>query len=440
MKFYVHKLGCPKNDVDADYISARLIADGHEPVTDPEEAETIIVNTCGFILEAKEESIDEILLLAGLKETANVKTLYATGCLSQRYGDELLTEMPELDGAFGLGKLDAIADAVTRASRSERADCDDVRSLTYLTWTQRHIDDVLPYAYLKIADGCNRTCAFCAIPAIRGRFRSRSLDSIVTEARFLADRGKRELILVSQDATLWGGDLRPRKNVVELLKALNEIEAVNWIRLMYLYPAQVAPDLIEYMASGTKTLPYFDLPLQHINSDILRSMSRSTDRPQTERLLRDIRRLAPEATIRVTLIVGYPGETDDQFQELLDFVGEQSFDRLGAFAYSPEEGTPAFEMTGQVSDEVMDERLDRLMSLQQEIAFRKNNSLIGREVEVIIDAVEPDGPAIGRTRGDCPYIDEEVFVAGPGSQVGDICRVHIDGTAGYDLTGTRSAE
>jgi ribosomal protein S12 methylthiotransferase len=440
MKFFVHKLGCPKNDVDADYISARLIADGHEPVTDPEEAETIIVNTCGFILAAKEESIDEILRLAALKGTSGLKTLYATGCLSQRYGDELLSEMPELDGAFGLGRLDAIADAVTQASRSTRADRDDPRSLTYLTWTQRHIDDELPYAYLKIADGCNRTCAFCAIPAIRGRFRSRPMDSIVNEARFLADRGKKELILVSQDATLWGLDLQPRTNVVELLKALNEIEAVNWIRLMYLYPAQVEPDLIEYMASGTKTLPYFDLPLQHINSGILRSMGRSTDRPQTERLLRDIRNLAPDATIRVTLIVGYPGETDDQFQELLDFVGEQKFERLGAFAYSPEEGTPAQQMDGQLSHEIKNDRLDRLMSLQQGIAFRKNNSLIGRDVEVIIDAVEPEGPAIGRTRGDCPEIDQEVFVTGPGSQVGDVCRVHIDGTAGYDLTGTRSAE
>jgi ribosomal protein S12 methylthiotransferase len=440
MKFFVYKLGCPKNDVDADYISARLIAEGHELVAVPEEADSIIVNTCGFIQAAKEESIGELFRLAELKKTSGLKTLYATGCLSQRYGDELLVGIPELDGAFGLGALDAIADAVSHSSHSGKAMRDDARNLTYLTWKDRHVDDALPFAYLKIADGCNRTCAFCAIPAIRGRFRSRSLDSIVTEARFLAGSGKKELILVSQDATLWGRDLHPRANVVELLKALNEIETVKWIRLMYLYPAQVGSDLIEYMASGSKTLPYFDLPLQHINSDILRSMRRSTDRPETERLLHDIRKLAPAATIRVTLIVGYPGETEEQFQELLDFVDEQQFDRLGAFAYSPEEGTVAEQLAGQIPDELKNERLDRLMSLQQEIAFRKNNSLIGQNEDVIIDSVEPDSPAIGRTPGDCPEIDQEVFVTGPHLRVGDICRVRIDGTVGYDLTATRITE
>jgi len=440
MKFFVHKLGCPKNDVDADYISARLIAEGHEPVSDPSEADSVIVNTCGFIQTAKEESIEEILRIGQLKKDGNLKTLYASGCLTQRYGDEMLKEMPELDGTFGHGALDSIARAVTESSHNPKTIRMETRKLGYLSFKQRFIADAYPYAYLKISDGCDRPCTYCAIPGMRGRFRSRPLDSIINEARYLAENGKKELILVSQEATLWGYDLPERPNIVRLLEELDKINEVCWIRLMYLYPAQVSDDLIRYLAAPNKTLNYFDLPLQHVNTDILKNMKRQFNRTQTDDLMRRIRELSPEAVLRTTLIVGFPGETEAQFQELMGFVSEHRFDRLGVFAYSPEEGTPAEQMPDQIPEPVKVKRVDHIMSLQQEIAFLKNNSLIGNVEKVIIDSVEAGKPAVGRTRGDCPEIDQEVFVSGTSLQVGDICRVRIEGVEGYDLTGTRVSE
>jgi len=440
MKFFVHKLGCPKNDVDADYISARLIAEGHQPVADPTQADSVIVNTCGFIQSAKEESIEEILRLGQLKKEGNLKTLYATGCLTQRYGDEMLKEMPELDGTFGHGALDSIAQAVTDSSHNSKAVRMETRKLGYLSFKNRFIADAYPYAYLKISDGCDRPCTYCAIPGMRGRFRSRPLDSIVNEARYLAENGKKELILVSQEATLWGYDLPGRPDIIRLLEELDKIVEVCWIRLMYLYPGQVSDDLIRYLAADNKTLNYFDLPLQHVNTDILRAMKRLVDRDQTDRLMARIRELSPDAVLRTTFIVGFPGETGEQFEELVDFVQEQRFDRLGVFAYSPEEGTPAERMPDQVPDGVKAERADRIMTLQREIAFEKNNSLIGNVEEVIIDSVKSGEPALGRTRGDCPEIDQEVAVTGDSVRVGDICKVRIEGVEGYDLVGTRVSE
>lgn len=440
MKFFVHKLGCPKNDVDADYISARLIAEGHQPVADPTQADSVIVNTCGFIQSAKEESIEEILRLGQLKREGNLKTLYASGCLTQRYGDEMLKEMPELDGTFGHGALDSIARAVTESSHNSKTVRMESRKLGYLSFKNRFISDAYPYAYLKISDGCDRPCTYCAIPGMRGRFRSRPLDSILNEARYLAENGKKELILVSQEATLWGYDLPEKPDIVRLLEELDRIKGVHWIRLMYLYPGQVSDDLIRHLAADNKTLNYFDLPLQHVNTEILRAMKRLIDREQTDRLIDRIRELSPEAVLRTTLIAGFPGETEEQFEELVEFVSKNRFDRLGVFAYSPEEGTPAEQMPGQVPDVMKEMRVDRIMSLQREIAFEKNNSLIGKVEEVIIDSVKSDGPAVGRTRGDCPEIDQEVFVSGDSLQVGDICRVRIEGVEGYDLIGTRMPE
>ncbi|MEW6412815.1 MAG: 30S ribosomal protein S12 methylthiotransferase RimO [Candidatus Zixiibacteriota bacterium] len=442
MKFYIHKLGCPKNDVDADYISARLMADGHQPVFDPEQAESIIVNTCGFILPAKEESIFELLRLGQLKKSAGVKTLFATGCLSQRNGEELLQGMPELDGAFGLGQLDAIADAVKKGTVSSKPVVVDSRRLAYLDFGERFIDADSPYAYLKISDGCDNLCAYCAIPRIRGQYRSRPMESILAEARYLAEHGKRELILVSQDSTLYGHDYpaSAKVDIVSLLKELESIEGVKWIRLMYLHPAHVADGLVEYLVSGSKTLPYFDLPLQHINSEILKSMNRKIDRDGIIGLLDKIRRASSEATIRTTFIVGYPGETIEQFGELQSFVSDFEFDRLGVFGYSPEDDTPAADLPGQISEEEKFRRLDELMMLQQEIAFAKNNSLIGSQRDVIIDAICDDGGAIGRTCADCPEIDQEVYVTGGNPGIGDICRVTITASQGYDLEGHFSRE
>lgn len=440
MKFYVHRLGCPKNDVDADYICARLQDEGHEPVERPEEAESIIVNTCGFILLAKEESIEEILRLAQLKSGGRLKSLYVSGCLSQRYGDELLNGMPEIDGAFGIGELDAIAAAMTSAEGAARTIRTPARRLTYVDYERRVVSDRLPYAYLKISDGCNRGCTYCVIPGIRGPFRSRPLETVVREARRLAQSGRKELILVSQDATLYGCDLRPSGSLIKLLMALYEIDEVAWIRVMYLHPAQVNGELIDYMASANKTLTYFDLPLQHINTDLLRAMGRGTDRRKIENLLRSIRARCDGAILRTTFIVGFPGETTRQFTELCDFVDEQRFDRVGVFTYSVEEGTPAAEMVRQVREETKTRRLDRLMSLQREIAFAKNVSLIGAVREVIIDSVSADGIALGRTRGDCPQIDQEVRVRAFTGTTGDIRRIRIDAANGYDLEGTCGEE
>jgi len=440
VKFYIKKLGCPKNDVDADYIAARLIAAGHTPTSEPEEADSILVNTCGFIQDAKEESIEAILDLARLKGTGGGRMLYATGCLTQRYGDEMLREMPELDGAFGHGALDTLAESVTQRRKHDRVVRRDTRTLGYLTWRDRFISDGFPYSYLKISDGCDRGCTYCAIPLMRGRFRSRSIDSIIREAEFLAENGKKELILVSQEATFWGYGLPGEPGIVDLLKSLERVEGVEWIRLMYLHPAATDQRLIEYMADSNKTLAYFDLPLQHVNSEVLAAMQRNIDRAGIERLIENVRRLVARPIIRTTFIVGFPGETEAHFEELLNFAADQEFDRLGVFTYSAEDDTPAAAMPGQVPDRVRMERMDRLMTMQREIAFRKNNSLIGHTVKVIIDAVKEGQPSVGRTEGDCPEIDQEIQVFGRPLQVGDIVPVRVDAVEGYDLLGTRVRE
>jgi ribosomal protein S12 methylthiotransferase len=438
VKIFIQKLGCPKNDVDADYIAARLIDAGHKLVDDPSKADTVVVNTCGFVADATEESIDSILQLAQLKKTGKLKQLFASGCLSQRYGDEMLSEMPELDGAFGLGALDALAEALAGVG-PRKAVRQDVRKLAYLDWKSRAVTDRLPYAYVKISDGCDRKCSYCAIPQMRGKYRSRPAKSILNEALFLAEQGKKELILVSQEATLWGSDLAGRPSLVKLLDLLAAVPGIEWIRLLYLHPARTSSRLIEWIGGHEKAVPYFDLPLQHVNTEVLRRMKRESNRKTIERLLTEIRLKAPNATRRVSFMVGFPGETRAQFHELCEFVTEHRFDRLGVFAFSPEEGTSAAGLAQQVSARVKAGRMDRLMTLQQGIAFEKNNSLIGTEVDVIIDFVKSGGRAFGRTPGDCPEIDQIVSVHGRGLRVGDITPVAITAADGYDLTGKKVA-
>lgn len=435
MKVFVHKLGCPKNDVDADYIAARLIAEGHEPVSRPEDAESIIVNTCGFILPAREESVDEILRLGQLKKNGLLKTLYAAGCLSQRHGDDLLREMPELDGAFGIGALDSLASAVTKNQHLESAVRRDTRKLGFLGWKDRYISDSFPWAYLKISDGCDRACSYCSIPLMRGKFRSRPIESIRREAEFLASNGKRELILVSQEATMYGYGLPERPLLIDLLKDLETVDGVRWIRLLYLHPAELDQSLIDYLAADNKTVNYYDLPLQHISDRILSAMNRQTTSKQIRQKLDSIRSSSDSAIIRTTFMVGFPGETDAEFEELMDFVSQQRFERMGTFAFSCEEGTLATTLPGAVQEELAHERLDRLMTTQRDIAFEANNSLIGSQATVIIDAVAEDGQAEARTPGDTPEIDPVVFVSGDNLGVGDMCTVQIESADGYDLRG-----
>ena len=436
MRVFVQRLGCPKNDVDAEYIASRLAHDGHELVSTPDIAEAVIVNTCGFILPAREESINEILRLSQLKNGGQLRRLYATGCLTQKHGDELLDGMPELDGAFGHGALDSLAAAVGSEAKLTKTVRMETRKLGYLSWKDRFLFDTLPYAYLKISDGCDRACTYCTIPSMRGRFRSRPLDSIVREAEFLAANGKKELILVSQEATMWGHGLSGRTDVIELLEALDKVNGIEWIRLMYLHPAALTERLIDYMADpGNKTLPYFDLPLQHVNDDILKRMRRVVNKETIESLLRRIRAAAPNATVRTTFIVGFPGETEQTFAELVDFVGEWQFDRLGVFPYSVEEGTPSETMDEQVPEPVKSERVDAIMTRQSDIAFSKNERLVGSTIDVMIDSITESG-AVGRSRADCPDIDQEIHLAGKATSVGDICRVRIDSAEGFDLRGT----
>ncbi len=433
MKFFLKKLGCPKNDVDGDYITGKLIDAGHE-IANENNAEIVIVNTCGFILPAKEESIQEILHYEELKTTGNINRLYVTGCLSQRYGKELLDELDNVDGIFGLEKIDDLIDAIEKNRSGVISVTDNVRTdLKLISDLPRYIDTVYPYEYIKIADGCDRFCSYCAIPNIRGKYRSRSTDDILTEAKLLAKNGKKELILVSQEGTGYGRDLNDGTTAIELLKKLEGINGIEWIRLMYLHPESVSDELIEHMTYSDKTLGYFDIPLQHISDNILKAMNRKVTRKKIEKILYKIRELSSDNIIRTTFITGFPGETDKDFEELHKFIDEFEFDRLGVFKYSDEEGTSANRLKNPVSDKIAETRLEALMLSQQRIAFDKNIALIDSNQKVIIDEVKKANMAEGRSVGDCPDIDQVIFVKGKGLRVGDIIDVKITSVDGYDL-------
>ncbi|MEW5922736.1 MAG: 30S ribosomal protein S12 methylthiotransferase RimO [Candidatus Zixiibacteriota bacterium] len=434
MKFYIKKLGCPKNDVDGDYIAGLLISRGLQVTDNDMEADIVIVNTCGFILPAKEESIEEILYYEQQKKRGVIKKLYVTGCLPQRYGGELRTEMPVIDGFFGLGKIEALADAITGAEAGKSIVVrDKAVDLTYLSGNVRHIDTTRPFDYIKIAEGCDRYCSYCAIPFIRGHYRSRSLKDIVEEAKLLASKGKKEIILVSQEGSGYGRDFDDGTEILTLLKQLEKVDGIEWIRLMYLHPEAVGDELIDFMTFSDKVLGYFDIPLQHINDRILKMMNRRIRRAQIEKILGKIREKSPENIIRTTFIAGFPGEKESEFEELKEFIKAIEFDRLGVFTYSSEEGTKADAMEDKVPEEVAEERQDILMSVQQEIAFDKNIGLIDKIQQVIIDEIRPDTQAVGRTRGDCPEIDQHVYINGDNLAVGDIIDARVVMAEGYDL-------
>ncbi len=461
MKFYIERLGCPKNDVDADYIAGRLLNEGHQQVATAEQANAVIVNTCGFILPAKQESIGELLRFGEMRKDGQLSHLIAAGCLSQRHGTDLLEGIPEIDLACGLGELDALAKALSQSPSngtavSSKRSAVDTRKLSYLAGERRYIDTSLPYAYLKISDGCDRKCSYCVIPKMRGSFRSRPIDDIVAEAAQLAEAGKKELILVSQEATLYGCDTG-KTQILELLAELEKLQGIEWIRLLYLHPQALRSDLIDYLSNGSKVLPYYDLPLQHISNDMLSRMRRQVRRPKIEQVLAEIKQKSDNAIIRTTFIVGFPGETNDDFGELMDFASEFEFDRMGAFAYSKEDGSSSALMPDQIPEELKQERVEALNELQSTIAESKNAQLIGRSETVLIDVVGenmeldaptvPDGRevlAIGRTKGDCPDIDQLVYlVAEESTKESDvatgqdlqngICQARVCDTVGVDL-------
>ena len=425
-------LGCAKNRVDSEVLLGMLKGAGHEIVSDPAEAEIIFVNTCGFIEPAKEESIEAIFEMARYKQTGRLKKLFVTGCLAQRYMDDLYREMPEVDGFMGVADYARLPDMLREAQAGGRP--------RYMRDGERffkapRVLTTPPYsAYVKISDGCDNRCSYCAIPLIRGPYRSRPFESIVEECRALAAGGVTEITLIAQDTSRYGNDFPGGRTLLpELLEAVSDIEGIHWLRVLYLYPDTTDDRLLDAIARLPKVAPYVDLPLQHIDDDMLRRMNRRGSAAWIKSRLAACR--ARGLTTRTTMIVGFPGETEEAFHELLRFVQETRFDRLGAFAYSPEEGTPGAEMPGQIDEAVKRRRLDELMTLQQGISLERNQERVGEVCEVLCEGME-EGMYTGRSIREAPESDGAIrFTAGRGIASGEYIRVRITGAEAYDLYG-----
>jgi len=428
-------LGCPKNRVDTETMLAQLPGP-YELTANAEEAEVIVVNTCAFVEEAKVESIDTILDMARMREEGKLKKLVVTGCLAQRYPTELAKDLPEVDHFVGTNDLNVVAELLTGKKR-KRLNVSDPDRRGFDWDLPRQASTPGYTTYLKVAEGCSNTCAFCIIPTLRGPQRSRSIDSCVAEARALAEKGVVEFNLIAQDLTAYGYDLEPRSNVTDLLKALAAVDGIRWIRLLYAYPRNFPRGLIDLMGSEPKIVPYLDMPLQHISESVLKRMKRGTSADQVRRRVAEIRERVPHVTFRTTFIVGFPGETDAEYRELLDFVRESRFDRVGVFAYSQEEGTPAADMPDQVPDEVKKARLDELMFTQRGISRELNKALIGREVEVLVEghSDESDLVWVGRTSQQAPEIDGITYVSGFEEDLkpGTILQGRVEQVTDYDL-------
>lgn len=429
-------LGCAKNQTDSETMLGILAERGHRLVADPKAADVIVVNTCGFIESAKQESIDTLLEMAQYKD-GRCKILIAAGCLAERYHDEILQELPEVDAVVGTGDYDKIAEVVEQALGGARPLLYGNMDRTPEEGLPRVLTTPAYTAYLKIADGCDNRCTYCAIPMIRGRFRSRRIEDIVAEARELAAAGVKELILIAQDTTRYGADLYGEYALDRLLEELCTVEGIYWIRVHYYYTEAVTERLIDVMAAHEQICNYVDMPVQHINDTILRRMARRTNRAEIEEKIRMIREKMPDVTIRTSLIVGFPGETEEQFEELYQFVKDVRFDRLGAFAYSQEEGTPAAAFEGQVAEDVKAARLEQLMALQQEISRARNQEKIGTELEVLVEGYDAGNYLyFGRSRGDSIGVDSTVYFAARDEvEIGSFVRVRILDADAYDLTG-----
>ncbi|MBQ5901969.1 MAG: 30S ribosomal protein S12 methylthiotransferase RimO, partial [Clostridia bacterium] len=405
-------LGCPKNQVDAEIMLNRLKEAGFEITGDAAKADAVIINTCGFIEDAKKEAIENILELAELKKESNLKGLIVTGCLAERYKDEVITEMPEIDAIVGIGANEDIVDVVNRVIDGEggiskfadkdKLDMDSDRILASPRYT----------AYLRIADGCDNCCTYCTIPFIRGRFRSRTMESVIDEAKRLALRGVKELVVIAQDTTRYGEDLYGELKLAELLRKLCEVDGIEWIRILYAYPDRITDELIDTMASESKIMNYIDIPLQHCNGEILAAMNRHGDRKALTELIAKIRNKMPDVALRTTFITGFPGETEEQFTELCEFVNEIGFERLGCFAYSAEEGTKAAEMENQVEKSVKERRAEVIMDDQLRIISEKNEQKIGKTLTVLVEGYDSYIKCCyGRSYADAPEIDAKIFFA-----------------------------
>lgn len=434
-------LGCAKNQTDAETMLGILASYGHRLAAEPENADVIVVNTCGFIESAKQESIDTILEMAEYKK-GRCKLLIVSGCLAERYHDDILKELPEADAVVGTGDYDKINEVIQKAMDGEKPVLAGHIDRTPEEGLPRILSTPSYTAYLKIADGCDNRCTYCAIPLIRGHFRSRSMEDILAEAKELAKGGVKELILIAQDTTRYGIDLYGRYALSELLEKLTEVEGIEWIRVHYFYTESVTDELIETMAKYDKICNYIDMPIQHINNDILRRMARRTNRAEIEEKIAKIREKMPDCTIRTSLIVGFPGETEEQFEELCDFVREIKFDRAGVFAYSKEEDTPAANFEGQIDEETKQKRLDKLMKIQQEISLENNRKKISSVIEVLTEGYdESNFMYFGRSRADSIGVDSLVYFAAEDEvKTGEIVPVEILDADEYDLTGRQAAK
>lgn len=434
-KVFILTLGCPKNTVDSENMMYLLEQGGYEIVDDASLADYIVINTCTFIRDAMEESINSILEATLVKKDREDVKIIATGCLAQRYPEELEKEIPEIDVFLGTGQFQNIREVLDSLSESEGVvvKTDDINCPVFETG--RELSTPSHYAYLKVSEGCNKNCTYCIIPKIRGRQRSRRIEDIVREAEDLAKRGVRELILISQDVGEYGSDLYGRKMLVPLLEKLEEIEGISWIRLLYIYPETVSEELISLIKGSEKILHYIDMPLQHINDRILKKMGRRTSRAEIEKTISTLREKMDDIIIRSTFITGFPSETEEEHDELLRFIKDAKLDRVGFFTYSREEGTRAYDMEGQIPEEVKEERFDQLMSLQEEVSRANLERFTGKVLEVIIEEMIEEGVYVGRSYMDTPEIDGEVYVEGTGLETGKIYRVAIEESMEYDLAG-----
>ena len=437
MKLLFVSLGCDKNLVDSEEMLGMLAADGHEIVDDEDEAEVIIVNTCCFIGDAKEESVNTILEMAEKKKAGTCKVLIVTGCMAQRYKKEISEEIPEVDAILGTTSYGDISKAVKEAQAGRHFE--EYKSIDFLPDIsgKRMLTTGGHFAYLKIAEGCDKHCTYCIIPRLRGGYRSVPMEQLVKEARSLAEKGVKELILVAQETTVYGKDIYGKKSLHILLKELCKIKGIRWIRLLYCYPEEIDDNLIQVMKEEPKTCHYLDLPIQHASDAILKRMGRRTSKQQLIDTITKLRKEIPDIALRTTLITGFPGETQEQHEEVMEFVDEMEFERLGVFTYSPEEDTPAATMPDQIDEEVKEDRQADIMELQQEIVFDQAEDMIGKEVLVMIEGKVADENAyVGRTYRDAPNVDGLIFVnTDEELMTGDFAKVKVTGAAEYDLIG-----
>lgn len=430
-------LGCDKNLVDSEVMLGLLDAKGYKIVDEESEADVIVINTCCFINDAKEESVQTILEMAEYKKEGRLKALVVTGCLAQRYQQEILDEIPEVDAVLGTTSYDKIVEAVEEAlAGNGHVELADINALP-LVEAKRLVTTGGHFAYLKIAEGCDKHCTYCIIPKLRGNYRSVPMERLLKDAEDLAAQGVKELILVAQETTVYGQDIYGEKSLHKLLKELCKISGIQWIRILYCYPEEIDDNLIQVMKEEPKICHYLDLPIQHASNDILKRMGRRTSKEQLVEIIEKLRREIPDIALRTTLITGFPGESEANHEELMEFVDEMEFDRLGVFTYSPEEDTPAADMPEQIEESVKEDRQAELMELQQDIAFDKEEDMVGREVLMMVEGkVADENVYVGRTYKDAPNVDGLIFVHTDAElMTGDFAKVKVTGAIEYDLIG-----